>query len=50
MQGFAKAVQKAQRILLDSDAEWERIRPLMKAGGDEEFLRAAQPLSRRRAA
>ncbi len=37
MQGFAKAVQKAQRILIDSDAEWERIRPLMKAGGDEEF-------------
>jgi NitT/TauT family transport system substrate-binding protein len=37
MQGFAKAVRKAQRILLDSDAEWERIRPLMKASSDEEF-------------
>ena len=37
MQGFAKAVLKAQRILLDSDEEWERIRPLMKAASDEEF-------------
>jgi NitT/TauT family transport system substrate-binding protein len=37
MQGFAKAVQKAQRILLDSNEEWERIRPLMRAGSDEEF-------------
>ncbi len=39
MQGFAKAVQKAQHILLNSDEEWERIRPLMKAGSDEEFRR-----------
>ena len=37
MQGFARAVLKAQRILLDSDEEWERIRPLMKASSDEEF-------------
>lgn len=37
MQGFARAVRKAQRILLDSDAEWDRIRPLMKAANDEEF-------------
>ncbi len=37
MQGFARAFLKAQRILLESDAEWERIRPLMKASSDEEF-------------
>ena len=37
MQGFAKAVQKAQRILLDSNEEWDRIRPLMRAADDEEF-------------
>ncbi len=37
MQGFARAVQKAQRILLESDQEWERIRPLMRAATGEEF-------------
>ncbi len=37
MQGFAKAVRKAQHILLGSDEEWDRIRPLMKAGSDQEF-------------
>ncbi len=37
MQGFARAFLRAQRILLESDGEWERIRPLMKASSDEEF-------------
>ena len=37
LQGFARAFLKAQHILLESDAEWERIRPLMKASSDEEF-------------
>lgn len=37
MQGFARAVRKARKILLDSSSEWERVRPLMKANGDEEF-------------
>ncbi len=37
MQGFARAFLEAQRILRDSDEEWERIRPLMKASSDEEF-------------
>jgi NitT/TauT family transport system substrate-binding protein len=35
--GFALAVQNAQRILLISDAEWDRIRPLMKVESDAEF-------------
>jgi NitT/TauT family transport system substrate-binding protein len=35
--GFANAVQSAQHILLASDEEWERIRPLMKASSDAEF-------------
>ncbi len=37
MQGFSRAVQKGQSILATSDQEWERIRPLMKAGSDEEY-------------
>ncbi len=37
VQGFARAVRKAQDILAKSNEEWERIRPLMKAGSDEEF-------------
>ncbi len=37
MQGFAGAFLKAQRILLESDREWERIRPLMNASSDAEF-------------
>jgi NitT/TauT family transport system substrate-binding protein len=37
MQGFSRAVQKGQSILAASDQEWERIRPLMKAGSDEEY-------------
>lgn len=37
LQGFADAVRQGQHILLNSDEEWERIRPLMKASSDEEF-------------
>jgi NitT/TauT family transport system substrate-binding protein len=37
MEGFAKAVQKAQNILATSDEEWERIKPLTKASSEEEF-------------
>ncbi len=37
LQGFANAMQNAQKLLLTSDAEWDRIRPLMKAGSDAEF-------------
>jgi NitT/TauT family transport system substrate-binding protein len=37
LQAFSRAFVKAQHILLESDSEWERIRPLMKANGDEEF-------------
>lgn len=37
LKAFARAVRKGQQILLESDAEWERIRPLMRASSDEEF-------------
>lgn len=37
LSGFATAVQNAQHLLLTNDAEWERVRPLMKAGSDAEF-------------
>lgn len=37
LQAFSKAFVKAQHILLESDSEWERVRPLMKANNDEEF-------------
>ena len=34
---FAKALQGAGAILKASDAEWVRLRPLMKAKSDSEF-------------
>ena len=37
LEAFSRAVQKGQAILAASDQEWDRIRPLMKAGSDEEF-------------
>ncbi len=37
MTGFLKAVRAANEILATSDAEWDRIRPLMQAGNDSEF-------------
>ncbi|MDZ4790623.1 MAG: ABC transporter substrate-binding protein [Hyphomicrobiales bacterium] len=37
LQGFANAMQNAQKLLLTSDAEWDRIRPLTQAGSDAEF-------------
>jgi NitT/TauT family transport system substrate-binding protein len=35
--GFVRSVRAAQDILLKSDAEWERIRPLMRPASDAEF-------------
>ncbi|MDX2265854.1 MAG: ABC transporter substrate-binding protein [Hyphomicrobiales bacterium] len=37
LQGFANAMQNAQKALLTSDAEWDRIRPLMQVASDAEF-------------
>ncbi len=34
---FTNAMQNAQRILLTTDSEWDRIRPLMHADTDAEF-------------
>jgi NitT/TauT family transport system substrate-binding protein len=36
--GFVRSVRAAQDILLKSDAEWERIRPLMRPASDAEFI------------
>ena len=38
MVGFLAASRKAKQILLESDAEWERLRPLMKAKDDKTFV------------
>jgi NitT/TauT family transport system substrate-binding protein len=35
--GFVRAVIAAQSVLIESDAEWERLRPRMKAASDAEF-------------
>lgn len=35
--GFKNAMQNAQKLLLTSDAEWDRIRPMMNASSDAEF-------------
>jgi NitT/TauT family transport system substrate-binding protein len=35
--GFVRAVIAAQSILIESDAEWDRLRPRMKAASDAEF-------------
>jgi NitT/TauT family transport system substrate-binding protein len=35
--GLANAMQNAQKLLLTSDEEWRRIRPLMNAASDAEF-------------
>jgi len=39
VRGFAAAARAAKEILAESDAEWDRLRPLMKAEGDAEFDR-----------
>lgn len=36
--GFMRSARAAQDILAKSDAEWERIRPLMRPGSDAEFI------------
>jgi NitT/TauT family transport system substrate-binding protein len=36
--GFIKASEDAKKLLLESDAEWERIRPKMKAKSDDMFV------------
>jgi NitT/TauT family transport system substrate-binding protein len=35
--GFLRSVKEAQDIMAKSDAEWDRLRPLMRAASDEEF-------------
>lgn len=35
---FLRSVGAAQALLRDSDAEWERLRPLMKPASDAEFV------------
>ncbi len=37
LRAFTNAMQNAQRLLLTSDAEWDRIRPLMQVTSEEEF-------------
>jgi NitT/TauT family transport system substrate-binding protein len=37
IEGFAAAVTRARELLLESDAEWERLRPLMRVEGQAEF-------------
>jgi NitT/TauT family transport system substrate-binding protein len=36
--GFIRSAKAAQDILLKSDAEWERLRPLMRPANDAEFI------------
>lgn len=36
--GFIRSAKAAQDILLKSDAEWERLRPLMRPASDAEFV------------
>jgi len=36
--GFAAATRQASEILQNSDAEWLRLRPMMGAGSDAEFI------------
>jgi len=38
VEGFFKASSEAKRIMADSDAEWERLRPLMRAEDEATFL------------
>jgi NitT/TauT family transport system substrate-binding protein len=37
IEGLAKASAEAKQLLKTSDAEWERLRPLMRAANDAEF-------------
>lgn len=37
VQGFLKATEEAQQILLSSDEEWTKLRPMMKAEEDKLF-------------
>lgn len=37
VRGFTNAMQNAQRIMLTSDAEWNRLRPMMNVKSDAEF-------------
>ena len=36
--GFVRSARAAQDILLKSDAEWDRLRPLMRPANDAEFI------------
>ena len=36
--GFVRSTRAAQAILLTSDAEWDRLRPLLRAASDAEFI------------
>ncbi|RLW55283.1 MAG: ABC transporter substrate-binding protein [gamma proteobacterium symbiont of Stewartia floridana] len=38
IQGFVRATSKAKQIMLNSDQEWEQLRPLMKASDEATFL------------
>lgn len=38
LRGFLRASRAAKKILATSDAEWERIRPLLKAPDDKTFI------------
>lgn len=40
--GFLAASEAAQRLLVDSDAEWQPVRPLMQAEDDAVFARLKQ--------
>jgi NitT/TauT family transport system substrate-binding protein len=36
--GFAAASRDAKQVLASNDAEWDRLRPVMNAGNDAEFV------------
>jgi NitT/TauT family transport system substrate-binding protein len=37
--GFRASIHDAARLLVESDEEWQRLRPLLKAGTEAEFIK-----------
>ena len=38
LEGFMRAIERARALLADSDTEWERLRPQMRAEDEKTFL------------
>ena len=38
-EGFRASIHDAALLLVESDEEWQRLRPLLKADTDEEFIK-----------